>query len=169
MHYATTDNRIGSASELPDGAVEISRERYKELIDAKASGERVTTVDGDIVTYDPPVYSPDGTKYNDRDPDEPLITQAPPEELHVPQWDGEQWIEGETAEQRESREQAREQKEADEERERRNALLAESDWSVLPDAPVADQQAWIDYRQALRDVPEQEGFPTDINWPIKPE
>jgi len=165
MHFATADNRIGSASELPDGAVEISRERYKELMAGKASGERVTIVDGDIVTYAPPVYSPDGTKRNDRDPDDPLITKAPPEGLHVPQWDGEQWVEGETAEQRE----ARKKKEADAEREQRNALLAASDWSVLPDAPVADQQAWIDYRQALRDVPEQEGFPTDIDWPTKPE
>ena len=33
----------------------------------------------------------------------------------------------------------------------------------------ADQQAWIDYRQALRDVPQQNGFPTDIDWPMNPE
>jgi len=34
----------------------------------------------------------------------------------------------------------------------RDRLLAESDWTQLPDAPV-DQQAWADYRQALRDFP----------------
>jgi len=51
----------------------------------------------------------------------------------------------------------------------RDALLKESDWAVLPDAPVGDAQAWRDYRQALRDVPQQDGFPTDIEWPIKPE
>ena len=61
------------------------------------------------------------------------------------------------------------EQEADEAREQRNALLADSDWSVLPDAPVADAQAWKDYRQALRDVPQQNGFPTDIDWPVKPE
>ena len=61
------------------------------------------------------------------------------------------------------------EQEADEAREQRNALLADSDWSVLPDAPVADEQAWKDYRQALRDVPQQNGFPTDIDWPMKPE
>lgn len=31
------------------------------------------------------------------------------------------------------------------------------------------QQAWTDYRQALLDVPQQEGFPTNVVWPTKPE
>ena len=53
-------------------------------------------------------------------------------------------------------------------RSQRDALLSQSDWTQVPDAPV-DHQAWAEYRQALRDVPEQEGFPTDINWPTKPE
>ena len=61
------------------------------------------------------------------------------------------------------------EQEADEVRTQRDALLVESDWAVLPDAPVADEQAWKDYRQALRDVPQQAAFPTDINWPTKPE
>ena len=61
------------------------------------------------------------------------------------------------------------EREADEVRTQRDALLVESDWAVLPDAPVADEQAWKDYRQALRDVPQQNGFPTDIDWPVKPE
>ena len=61
------------------------------------------------------------------------------------------------------------EREADEVRTQRDALLADSDWSVLPDAPVTDEQAWKDYRQALRDVPQQNGFPTDIDWPVKPE
>lgn len=34
----------------------------------------------------------------------------------------------------------------------RNGLLADSDWTQLPDAPC-DAQAWSDYRQALRDFP----------------
>ena len=53
-------------------------------------------------------------------------------------------------------------------RSQRDRMLKDSDWTQVPDAPV-DQQAWKDYRQSLRDVPEQEGFPTDINWPTKPE
>ena len=34
---------------------------------------------------------------------------------------------------------------------------------------AADAQAWKDCRQALRDVPQQAGFPTVIDWPSKPE
>jgi len=52
-------------------------------------------------------------------------------------------------------------------RSQRDRLLAESDWTQVPDAPV-DQQAWAEYRQALRDVPDQTGFPTHIDWPTKP-
>ena len=50
---------------------------------------------------------------------------------------------------------------------KRNALLAASDWTQVADAPV-DQAAWATYRQALRDVPEQEGFPSEIAWPVQP-
>lgn len=50
----------------------------------------------------------------------------------------------------------------------RNFLLADSDWTQVADAPV-DQAAWANYRQALRDIPNQEGFPTDVAWPAKPE
>lgn len=50
----------------------------------------------------------------------------------------------------------------------RNALLSESDWTQVSDAPV-DQAAWATYRQALRDLTTQESFPTDVAWPVKPE
>jgi len=49
----------------------------------------------------------------------------------------------------------------------RDRLLDESDWTQVADAPV-DQAAWATYRQALRDVPEQVGFPNDVTWPEKP-
>lgn len=49
-------------------------------------------------------------------------------------------------------------------REHRNFLLAESDWTQLPDAPV-DRAAWTVYRQALRDIPQQHGFPKAVKWP----
>ena len=39
-------------------------------------------------------------------------------------------------------------------------------WAVMT---TEQQQAWVDYRQALLDVPEQEGFPTNIIWPVRPE
>jgi hypothetical protein len=50
----------------------------------------------------------------------------------------------------------------------RDALLAASDWTQVADAPV-DQAAWATYRQALRDVPAQNGFPESIVWPVAPE
>lgn len=51
-------------------------------------------------------------------------------------------------------------------REERNTLLAETDWWAVSDRTMT--QAEIDYRQALRDVPEQAGFPHNITWPTKP-
>ena len=49
----------------------------------------------------------------------------------------------------------------------RNAKLAETDWTASSDVTMSD--AMRTYRQALRDVPAQEGFPSDITWPEKPE
>ena len=50
----------------------------------------------------------------------------------------------------------------------RNTLLADSDWTQLADAPV-DDLAWAVYRQELRDLPNQAGFPLTIVWPVQPE
>ena len=50
----------------------------------------------------------------------------------------------------------------------RNILLAETDYAALPDTPEMSD-AMTAYRQALRDVAAQEGFPTNITWPEKPE
>lgn len=52
-------------------------------------------------------------------------------------------------------------------RETRNRLLAESDWTQLSDAPVGSLD-WQIYRQNLRDVPSQAGFPWQVEWPIEP-
>lgn len=52
-------------------------------------------------------------------------------------------------------------------RAQRNQLLTQSDWTQMPDAPV-DQAAWATYRQALRDIPQQEGFPFNVVWPTSP-
>lgn len=49
----------------------------------------------------------------------------------------------------------------------RNQMLSETDWTQLEDSPV-DKAAWATYRQALRDVPTQEGFPWTVQWPEKP-
>ncbi len=56
-------------------------------------------------------------------------------------------------------------------REKRDHLLAETDYLLMPDYPISSEAlvALKTYRQALRDVPEQEGFPKTIEWPSKPE
>jgi len=46
----------------------------------------------------------------------------------------------------------------------RNKRLADCDWTQLPDAPV-DHTEWAAYRQDLRDVTSQKGFPWQITWP----
>ena len=50
----------------------------------------------------------------------------------------------------------------------RNSKLAQSDWTQLEDAPKAQQSQWRAYRQALRDVTKQPGWPTDVDWPQSP-
>ena len=52
-------------------------------------------------------------------------------------------------------------------RNQRNTKLSESDWTQVADAPV-DKTAWATYRQALRDVTKQTGFPWTIDWPVNP-
>jgi len=52
-------------------------------------------------------------------------------------------------------------------REQRNAKLAASDWTQLTDAPI-NSSVWASYRQQLRDISAQAGFPWEINWPVAP-
>jgi hypothetical protein len=48
----------------------------------------------------------------------------------------------------------------------RDINLKNTDWYMLSDSP--DKTGVIEYRQALRDVPQQEGFPDNIVWPTLP-
>jgi len=52
-------------------------------------------------------------------------------------------------------------------RDQRKTKLAESDWTQIADS-TADKAAWATYRQALRDVPSQSGFPWEVTWPTTP-
>lgn len=47
-------------------------------------------------------------------------------------------------------------------------LLLETDWSQLSDVSQLTKNKWAPYRQELRNVTLQSGFPTNIIWPIKP-
>lgn len=55
-------------------------------------------------------------------------------------------------------------------RNERNRLLAETDWSRIDDAPLSDAQreAFREYRQALRDLPDTTTDPANPAWPVKP-
>lgn len=61
-------------------------------------------------------------------------------------------------------------------RNERDKRITVCDYLLMPDYPMSEQQRqeWATYRQALRDLPEQEGFPWDgaiegAPWPTKPE
>ena len=51
----------------------------------------------------------------------------------------------------------------------RNAKLAATDWTQGADTPQATKDKYAPYRQALRDVPTQSGFPNTVVWPVQPE
>jgi len=54
-------------------------------------------------------------------------------------------------------------------REKRDLLIAKSDWTQLPDVDPAIKDKWQPYRQALRDITSQPGFPENIQWPEPPK
>ena len=58
----------------------------------------------------------------------------------------------------------------EEARTQRDKLLADTDWTQVLDAPIdaETREAYRAYRQALRDIPEQDGFPESITWPELP-
>lgn len=62
-----------------------------------------------------------------------------------------------------------EERKAEKIRAERNRLLAESDWTQANDSPLpeTERRKWRAYRQALRDMPSQTGFPHSVAWPEK--
>lgn len=56
-------------------------------------------------------------------------------------------------------------------RDKRDSLIGETDYYLMPDYPSNPQnlEELKVYRQALRDIPKQEGFPRDIRWPDVPK
>jgi len=57
---------------------------------------------------------------------------------------------------------------ADDVRQKRMNLLLNSDWTQGADVPTSIKSKWTDYRQKLRDVPAQSGFPDSVTWPTEP-
>jgi hypothetical protein len=54
-------------------------------------------------------------------------------------------------------------------RAKRKLLLSGSDWTQLPDVPLTTKTTWATYRQALRDITTQSGYPFEIVWPTPPQ
>ena len=50
----------------------------------------------------------------------------------------------------------------------RNYILKETDWTQGKDIPDEVSTVWATYRQALRDIPNQQEFPTNVTWPVPP-
>lgn len=85
-----------------------------------------------------------------------------------PTLSGGQWVLGWTVSTMTPEQQAAaESQKADAVRADRNNRLAASDWTQVADSPV-DKAAWATYRQELRDVPNQQGFPWNVVWPSEP-
>jgi hypothetical protein len=53
-------------------------------------------------------------------------------------------------------------------RARRSELLEGCDYRMMPDYPGEGKEQWEAYRQALRDITGQAGFPYDVTWPERP-
>lgn len=53
-------------------------------------------------------------------------------------------------------------------RAQRDSLLAACDWTQCRDVPDSVAAVWQPYRQALRDLSKQAGFPDSITWPVAP-
>ena len=64
-----------------------------------------------------------------------------------------------------------EEQPAKEARAKRDRLLTESDWVTIRATDTGDPvpTEWLDYRQSLRDITEQTGFPDNVEWPQEPE
>ena len=113
----------------------------------------------------------------------PQATTTPPYQYSqrsgVEQIDG-QWftkyiagpvfVDGETtaAEQETAYKAQKDTEQAKSARDSRNTKLSECDWTQVADAPV-DKTVWATYRQALRDITAQSGFPWTIDWPTMPQ
>lgn len=56
-------------------------------------------------------------------------------------------------------------------RAQRDAMIARTDFMMMPDYPISEEDKTLveAYRQALRDIPQQESFPSNVQWPVVPQ
>lgn len=142
------------------GAIKITDAQYKAAQGALLAGREVVVVDDEMIIADETMRSvyrtADGVakEIADNFPTPYGYTDNPrPSSFH--EWNGSDWAADPALKWAAVRAQ-------------RDGLLSQSDWTQVADAPV-DQQAWATYRQALRDLPENQSDPFDITWPQAPE
>jgi hypothetical protein len=101
--------------------------------------------------------------------DQPVIDPLAQRVVEIaPSFDGQSWIQQWAVEALPQAEiDAMTDQQAASVRADRNARLAATDWTQIADS-TADKPAWAAYRQALRDVPAQGGFPQSVTWPEQP-
>ena len=112
----------------------------------------VSMVDGIPGDVPGSFYSPEGVSVS-------ALVEPPTDEPGKWRDNGVEWVEV-TAE-----------KKAELIRQQRNALLSATDYRMMPDYPMSElcRENLKLYRQLLRDIPEQPGFPNSVVWPIKGE
>jgi hypothetical protein len=136
--------------------------KYTIFNTATGQIERVVSCPSSMVhlQYDPQASSHIEGEYPDDQfyiaNGQPVPLPAKPSEHHVFDYNTKQWVDPRTPE-----------TEWPLVRSKRNSLLAQSDWTQLPDVSFVDQQQWATYRQALRDVTDQPD-PFNIVWPVAP-
>ena len=54
-------------------------------------------------------------------------------------------------------------------RKKRDTLLSQSDWAVLPDVPLSNKKEWLTYRALLRQLPQLYRDPSKVSWPALPK
>jgi len=141
FYSAETGALTGQAFSGPDSWLEANTPAGCKAIEGRHDHERVRV---DLATGETVPHQPHAPEADD---------------LQTWRWDAEawRWVSEPTA--------AALARDARAERARR--LLA-CDWTQLPDVPAWTAQAWGAYRQALRDITAQPGFPISITWPEEP-
>lgn len=87
---------------------------------------------------------------------------------------GTRWVKGDDLIYREESvtavvdEEAKAEAEAAAVRTERDARLTSCDWTQMPDSPLVGDAEWMAYRQDLRDITDQDGFPGGVVWPEAP-
>lgn len=114
----------------------------------------MTIVEVDAETYDRVMPTVGQLKFR-VDGEEFIPIPEPPSEYHVWDWPSLAWIQDRALAENAVRL-------------KRARLLTASDWTQLPDVPLETKAAWATYRQWLRDITDQAGFPFDVVWPVAP-